>query len=172
MCAVHKLLSPKIPARFQRETGPVVMRYLINAGNACVLGQRLLPRYVLLLHRVCHCRSIFQPRFTPSPFIFERYSRRLERTRATYADKRQETREETIRGSINPNFSSTNMHTIVQKKKKKKNPNDEILNIVRFFLFSFLLRYTRIFENSISERGHVKYFNRSKYTFRVKELFR
>lgn len=57
-------------------------------------------------------------------------------------------------------------------KKKKKNPNDEILNIVRFFLFSFLLRYTRIFENSISERGHVKYFNRSKYTFRVKELFR
>lgn len=120
MCAVHKLLSPKIPARFQRETGPVVMRYLINAGNACVLGQRLLPRYVLLLHRVCHCRSIFQPRFTPSPFIFERYSRRLERTRATYADKRQETREETIRGSINPNFSSTNMHTIVQKKKKKK----------------------------------------------------
>lgn len=137
MCAVHKLLSPKIPARFQRETGPVVMRYLINAGNACVLGQRLLPRYVLLLHRVCHCRSIFQPRFTPSPFIFERYSRRLERTRATYANKRQETREETIRGSINPNFSSTNMHTIVQKKKEKSKRR----NIKHRTIFSFLLSF-------------------------------
>lgn len=137
MCAVHKLLSPKIPARFQRETGPVVMRYLINAGNACVLGQRLLPRYVLLLHRVCHCRSIFQPRFTPSPFIFERYSRRLERTRATYADKRQETREETIRGSINPNFSSTNMHTIVQKKKEKSKRRNIKHRTIFSFLFSF-----------------------------------
>lgn len=137
MCAVHKLLSPKIPARFQRETGPVVMRYLINAGNAFVLGQRLLPHYVLLLHRVCHCRSIFQPRFTPSPFIFERYSRRLERTRATYADKRQETREETIRGSINPNFSSTNMHTIVQKKKEKSKRR----NIKHRTIFSFLLSF-------------------------------
>lgn len=150
------------------------MRYLINAGNACVLGQRRLPCYDVLLHRVCHCCSIFQPRFTPSPFIFERYSRRLERTRATYADKRQEkwTYKEMIRGLINSNFSSTNIHTIAYIKRCKwRNIKDRTRDIT-FFFFFFSCDIQRFLRIRISERRHVKYLNRGKYTFRVKELSR
>lgn len=122
------------------------MRCLINAGNACVLGQRRLPCYDVLLYRVCHCCSIFQP---PSPFIFERYSRRLERTRATCADKRHEKWTWRDEGKwyevwLTPNFVA---RTFRRRNIKHRAPD--------IFLFSC----TTIFEDSptknLSQRRHV-----------------
>lgn len=125
------------------------MRCLINAGNACVLGQRRLPCYDVLLYRVCHCCSIFQP---PSPFIFERYSRRLERTRATCADKRHEKWTWRDEGKwyevwLTPNF--------VARTFRRRNIKHRYFS---FFMYNDFRGFSH--KESVSKK------TRSKYTFR------